>query len=74
MAPRHDVQSPPDPVREQGAFVVHRIGPETYSVSLEIEGRAIMLAADYFPGPEAVEAAILWLKRHAAEAKVIWRD
>jgi hypothetical protein len=33
-----------------------------------------MLAADYFPGPEAVEAAILWLKRHAADAKVIWRD
>jgi hypothetical protein len=74
MAPRHDVQSPPDPVREGSAFVVHRIGPETYSVSLEIEGRAIRLAADYFPGPEAVEAAILWLKRQAADAKVIWRD
>jgi hypothetical protein len=47
MAPRHDVQSPPDPVREGSAFVVHRIGPETYSVSL---------------------------KRHAVDAKVIWRD
>ena len=74
MAPRHDVQAEPDLVREQGAFVVHRIGPETYSVVLEIEGKAVMLAADYFSGPEAVETAILWLKRHAADAKVIWRD
>ena len=74
MAPRHDVQAATDPVREQGAFVVHRIGPETYSVALELEGKAIMLAADYFSGPEAVETAILWLKRHAANAKVIWRD
>jgi len=40
MAPRHDVQAEPDLVREQGAFVVHRIGPETYSVVLEIEGKA----------------------------------
>ena len=60
--------------RRPTAFVVHRIGPETYSVALELEGRAIMLAADYFSGPEAVETAILWLKRHAANAKVIWRD
>ena len=74
MAPRHDVQAEPDLVREQGAFVVHRIGPETYSVVLEIEGKAVMLAADYFTGPEAVETAILWLKRHATNAKVIWRD
>jgi len=74
MAPRHDVQSPPDPVRAVSAFVVHRIGPETYSVVLEIEGKAVMLAADYFSGPEAVETAILWLKRHATNAKVIWRD
>jgi len=74
MAPRHDGQAPADPVREQGAFVVHRIGPETYSVALEIEGKAVMLAADYFTGPEAVETAILWLKRHATDAKVIWRD
>ena len=74
MAPRHDVQAEPDLVREQGAFVVHRIGPETYSVVLEIEGKAVMLAADYFTGPEAVESAILWLKRHATDAKVIWRD
>ncbi|TMK16898.1 MAG: hypothetical protein E6G37_03895 [Actinobacteria bacterium] len=74
MAPRHDVQAEPDLVREQGAFVVHRIGPETYSVVLEIEGKAVMLAADYFSGPEAVETAILWLKRHATNAKVIWRD
>ena len=54
--------------------MVHRIGPETYSVVLEIEGKAVMLAADYFSGPEAVETAILWLKRHATNAKVIWRD
>ena len=74
MAPRDDVQAPADLVREQGAFVVHRTGPETYSVALEIEGKAVMLAADYFTGPEAVETAILWLKRHAADAKVIWRD
>ena len=74
MAPRHGVQAEPDLVREQGAFVVHRIGPETYSVVLEIEGKAVMLAADYFSGPEAVETAILWLKRHATNAKVIWRD
>jgi len=74
MAPSHDVQAEPDLVREQGAFVVHRIGPETYSVVLEIEGKAVMLAADYFSGPEAVETAILWLKRHATNAKVIWRD
>ncbi len=74
MAPRHDVKATPDPVREQGAFVVHRIGPETYSVALEIDGKAVMLAADYFTGPEAVEKALLWLKRHAADAKVIWRD
>jgi len=74
MAPFHDVQAEPDLVREQGAFVVHRIGPETYSVVLEIEGKAVMLAADYFSGPEAVETAILWLKRHATNAKVIWRD
>jgi len=74
MAPRHDVQAEPDLVREQGAFVVHRIGPETYSVVLEIEGKAVMLAAAYFSGPEAVETAILWLKRHATNAKVIWRD
>jgi len=74
MAPRHEVQAEPDLVREQGAFVVHRIGPETYSVVLEIEGKAVMLAADYFSGPEAVETAILWLKRHATNAKVIWRD
>jgi len=68
------VQAEPDLGREQGAFVVHRIGPETYSVVLEIEGKAVMLAADYFSGPEAVETAILWLKRHATNAKVIWRD
>jgi len=74
MAPRHDVQAEPDLVREQGAFVVHRIGPETYSVVLEIEGKAVMLAADYFSGPKAVETAILWLKRHDTNAKVIWRD
>ena len=75
MAPRFDAGSRPgSTVREEGAFVVHRIGPDTYSIVLEVQGKTMMLAADYFNGPEEVEAAIVWLKRHAAEAKVIWRD
>ena len=49
-----------------------RIGPETYSVA-RIEGKAVMLWLPTFTGPEAVETAIL-AKRHAADAKVIWRD
>jgi hypothetical protein len=38
-----------------------------------IEGKAVMLWLPTFTGPEAVETAIL-AKRHAADAKVIWRD
>jgi hypothetical protein len=41
---------------------------------LEVEGKAVMLAADYFRGPDEVEAAVLWLKRQAPRAAVIWRD
>ena len=44
MTPRHDVQAAPDLVREEGAFVVHRIGPETYSVALE-KGTGIVITS-----------------------------
>lgn len=75
MAPRFDVGPPAEPdVREDGVFVVHRIGPEAYSIVLEVGGETLMLSVDYFNGPQEVEEAIHWLKRHAAEAKVIWRD
>jgi hypothetical protein len=53
--------------------VVHRLGLQTYSIALKVEGKTMMLAADYFHGADEVEAAILWLKRHAADATVIWR-
>ena len=75
MTPRFDVGTARKPeVREPGAFVVHRIGPDAYSIVLEVEGKTLMLSVDYFNGPLEVEAAILWLKRNAADAKVIWRD
>jgi hypothetical protein len=75
MPRRHEPYAPQDPnVHDEATFIVRRIGPETYSFVLEVEGKAVMLAADYFKGPDEVEAAVLWLKRHAPRAAVIWRD
>jgi hypothetical protein len=67
--------APPDrKLADEAAFVVHRIGPETYSVVLKVEGMATMVSADYFRGPDEAQAAVLWLKRHASHADVIWQD
>ena len=75
MPRRHEPRAPRDPnVHDEANFIVRRIGPETYSVVLEVEGKDVMLAADYFRGPDEVEAAVMWLKRHAPRANVIFRD
>jgi hypothetical protein len=55
-------------------LVVHRIGPQTYTLTLRAGGKVLMVAADYFSGAEAVQEAIAWLKVSILDASVVWRD
>jgi len=58
----------------RGELVVHRMGPQAYTLTLRANGKVVMLAVGYFLSAEAVQEAIAWIKGSMRDAHVAWRD
>jgi hypothetical protein len=58
----------------QAELVVHRIGPQAYTLTLRGQDKVVMVATGYFLDGRSVEETIAWLKGSIAGANVLWRD
>ena len=54
-------------------LVVHRIGPQAYTLTLRAQDKVVMVATGYFLNERSVEETIVWPKGSIASADILWR-